>query len=263
MENSQKKEKSLKEYLTDTTTNVGDAERVASTAAGGALIAYGIKRKDWVGGLLALVGGGLALRGATGHCQLYDATNFSTNDKSLFKKGTEKAKSWFDQKVEVVKSVTINKPAAELYKFWRNFENLPQFMKHLEAVKVTGEKTSEWTAKGPVNTQVHWNAEVTEDVENKKIAWQSLEGADVPNSGTVEFKDTGDRGTVVKVTLKYSPPAGKLGELAAYFLTEEPDTQVEDDLRRFKSLMEAGSILSIEGQPSGRAANTKTKAAGA
>ena len=266
MENSQKKEKSVKEFLTDTTTNVGDAERVASATAGGALIAYGIKRKDWVGGLLALVGGGLALRGATGHCQIYDATNFSTNDKSLFKRGKEKAASWFDQDVEVTKTVTINKPAAELYKFWRDFENLPQFMKHLEAVRKTGDKTSEWTAKGPVNTQVNWKAEITEDVENKKISWRSLEGADVPNSGKVEFKETGSRGTVVKVTLEYSPPAGKLGELAAYFLTEEPDTQVEDDLRRFKSLMETGSILSIEGQPSGRKSTenknkAKTKAA--
>lgn len=257
MNNLERNEKSVTEFLTDTTKNVGDAERLVSTTAGGALIAYGIKRQDLFGALLAIVGGGLAIRGVTGHCQLYEALDVDTTEKSLLDRTAERAENWFNQRVEVVKSVTINKPAAELYTFWRNFENLPQFMKHLEGVKVIDEKHSEWTAKAPLNTQVHWKAEITEDFENRKISWRSMEGSDVTNYGTVEFTPDADRGTVVKVTLKYEPPAGKLGELAAYFLTEEPETQVEEDLRNFKRLMETGSIISIEGQTSGRADTAK------
>ena len=260
MSNIEKREKSAGEYLTDTTTNVSNAERLVSATAGGALIAYAIKRKDLLGVLLGLVGGGLTIRGATGHCQIYDALDVDTNKKSLSARAKNRASSWLEQTVEVEKSVTINKPAAELYKFWRNFENLPQFMDHLEAVKVVDDKHSEWTAKAPLGMQVHWNATITNDVENRRITWQSDKGADVPNHGMVEFMENDGRGTIVKVKLKYEPPAGKLGELAAYFLTEEPDTQVEEDLRNFKRLMETGEIITIEGQTSGRAESaTKVK----
>lgn len=254
-------DKSLTEYLTDHSKNVGNTERVVSTLAGGGLIAYGIKRKDWLGALLGLVGGGLALRGATGHCQVYDALDVDTNNNSYFEKGIAKAKDWFSQKTEVVKSVTINKSAEELYSFWRNFENLPKFMDHLESVKVLDDKKSEWTAKAPLGYEAHWSAMITEDKKNEKIAWRSVENSEIPNSGKVEFLPTIDRGTVVKVTVRYEPPAGKLGALASYFLTEEPDTQIAEDLRRFKSLMETGLIMHIEGQPSGREAKPKAKAA--
>lgn len=254
-------EKSVKDFLTDTSTNVGKTERIASTVGGGALIAYGISRKDWLGALMAVVGGGLALRGTTGHCQVYDALDFDTNEKSLFNRGKNQAKNWLEQEVEVIKSITINKSATELYDFWHNFENLPKFMNHLESVKVNDEKRSEWTAKAPLGTKVSWNAVVTEEVKNEKIAWTSFGESQIKNSGKVEFLPTVNRGTEVKVTIRYEPPAGKIGALAAYFLTEEPDTQVEEDLRRFKSLMETGLIMSIEGQPSGRAETTKAKAA--
>ncbi len=262
VKSNKKSEKSVTEFLTDTSTNVSKTERVASTTAGGALIAYGVKRKDWIGALLAVAGGALAYRGATGHCQVYDALNFNTNDKSLTERVKNTASNWLEQTVEVEKTVTINKPAAELYKFWRNFENLPQFMDHLEAVKVIDDKHSEWTAKAPLGRQVHWKATVTNDMENRRINWQSDEGADVPNRGMVEFMENAANGTVVKVTLKYEPPAGKIGELAAYFLTEEPDTQVEEDLRNFKRLMETGEVITVEGQTSGRAKSaTKVKTA--
>jgi uncharacterized membrane protein len=260
-ENLIKNDKSLTEFLTDTTKNVGNPERIVSTLAGGSLIAYGIKRKDWLGALLSLVGGGLAMRGATGHCQVYDALDFDTNRESLLEKGKAKAKDWFEQKTEVVKSVTINRSAEELYGFWRNFENLPKFMNHLESVKVLDDKRSEWTAKAPLGYTAHWGAVITEEAENELIAWRSVKNSEIPNSGRVEFLPTVDRGTVVKVTIRYAPPAGRLGALASYFLTEEPDTQVTEDLRRFKSLMETGLIMQVEGQPSGREAKAKTKAA--
>lgn len=257
----EKQDKSVTEYLTDTSTNVGSSERIVSALGGGAMIAYGIKRKDWLGALLGLVGGSLALRGATGHCQVYDALDVDTSEKSLFERGKKQAKSWLETTTEVTKSVTINKSAAELYGFWRDFENLPKFMNHLESVKVINQKKSEWKAKAPLGYEVTWEAQISQDVENELIAWRSIEGSQIPNSGKVEFKPTKDRGTVVKVTIKYEPPAGKIGELAAKILTEEPNTQVAEDLRRFKSLMEAGEIIKVEGQTSGRKESAKTATA--
>lgn len=256
---SSKEDKSLVDYLTDTTKNVSDTERIISAAGGSALIAYGIKRADWLGALLSVVGGGLALRGATGHCQVYDALEVDTNKKPLF--GKQSVKSWFDTQTEVVKSITINKSPAELYNYWHNFENLPRFMNHLESVKVLDEKRSEWTAKAPLGTHVSWNAVITEDVSNEKISWSSFGESDIKNSGKVEFLPTVERGTEVKVTIRYEPPAGKLGEIAAYFLTEEPNTQVAEDLRRFKRLIETGEIITVEGQSSGREKETQPKAA--
>ncbi|MGI9055750.1 MAG: SRPBCC family protein [Pyrinomonadaceae bacterium] len=247
-----KNDKSLTEYFTSDNQNMGNSERVVSTVAGGSLVAYGIKRKDWLGALLGLVGGGLAVRGATGYCPAFNALDIDTKEKSLLEQGKTKAKDWFEQKVEVVKSVTINKSAEELYSFWRNFENLPKFMNHLESVKVIDDKKSEWTAKAPLGYEAHWSAVITEEKQNEKIAWRSVENSQIPNSGKVEFLPTVDRGTVVKVTIRYEPPAGKLGALASYFLTEEPETQIAEDLRRFKSLMETGLVMQVEGQPSGR-----------
>ncbi len=246
------KQKSLGEFLTNTDKNVSDVERIVSGVAGGGLIAYGLKRRDLVGAGLAVVGGLIGLRGATGHCQVYDAANFSTADEMNAQ----------PTKIHVQKSVTINKSATELYSFWRNFENLPKFMNHLETVKVIGEKTSHWKAKAPLGYSVEWDAELTSDVENEKIGWKSAEIADVPNSGTVEFRPTTNRGTEVRVTLTYEPPAGIIGALVAKLFGEEPSQQVGEDLRRFKRLMETGLIVKVEGQSSGRAEDkAKTMAA--
>ena len=243
MHNLEKQNK-LTKILTNTNTNISQTERIVSGVAGGGLVAYGLKRRDAIGAGLAVVGGLLGLRGATGHCQVYDAANFSTADAAATR----------PTKIHVQKSVTINKSAAELYGFWRNFENLPQFMNHLETVKVTGEKTSFWKAKAPLGYTVEWDAELTSDVENEKIGWKSSEIAEIPNSGTVEFRPTTNRGTEVRVTLTYEPPAGKLGSIVAKLFGEEPSQQVAEDLRRFKRLMETGLIMKIEGQPSGREA---------
>lgn len=233
------------DFLTDLTPNVSDTERLASGIAGAGLVAYGLKNSGLIGGLLSLVGGGLLYRGATGHCHLYSAMNKSTADPSV-------------SRVHVKKAVTINKSQAELYQFWRNFENLPQFMNHLESVKVLDDKRSHWVAKAPLGTSVEWDAELASDVENERIGWHSIEGSQIPNSGTVEFRPTPDRGTEVIVTLTYEPPAGRLGSWIAWMFGEEPNLQVEGDLRRFKSLMEAGTIMKTDGQPSGREATSRT-----
>ena len=168
--------------------------------------------------------------------------------------------------MRVAHAVTINRSPEELYRFWRNFNNLPRFMNHLESVDVsvamgqtegesgrmTGDKLSHWVAKAPVGTSVEWDAEIIEDRPNELIAWRSLAGAVVDHMGSVRFKRApGKRGTVVRVRLQYSPPAGVIGANIAKLLGEDPDFQVKDDLHRFKQIMEAGDIITTEGQPSG------------
>jgi uncharacterized membrane protein len=235
--------------------NVSEMERWASSIGGGALAVYGISRlltqKSVGGAVLALVGGALVYRGASGHCEMYHKLGINTAAGSDNPNVSVRGGHGF----KVEKSVTINKQPAELYRFWRNFENLPRFMNHLEAVQTTGDNRSHWVAKAPAGRTVAWDAEIYNEKENELIAWRSLEGADVDNAGSVRFEsDPSGRGTIVRVTLKYDPPGGTLGKLVAKLFGEAPDQQVEEDLRRFKQLMEAGETPTTEGQPSGRSA---------
>jgi uncharacterized membrane protein len=238
--------------IRDSEVNVGQTERWASAVAGGALAIYGLSRRTWGGAVLALVGGSLIYRGSTGHCHLYDVMGVNTadtTDNPLVSVPAGKG-------IKVEKSVTVNRAPEELYRFWRNFENLPRFMNHLESVKDMGDGRSHWVAKAPAGKTVEWDAEVYNEKENELIAWRSLEGADVDNAGSVRFEPaTGGRGTIVRVTLKYDPPGGALGALVAKLFGEEPSQQIEEDLRRFKQVMEAGEAATTEGQPSGRSAS--------
>lgn len=154
--------------------------------------------------------------------------------------------------IKVEKTLTINRPAAELYHFWHNFENLPRFMKHLKNVKVYDAARSHWTTSGPLNTTIEWDAVITEDRENELIAWASVAGADVENSGLIRFQETpNNRGTQVKVITEYNPPAGAIGDAITKLFGESPKQQLGDDLRCFKMLMETGEISTTEGQPQG------------
>jgi uncharacterized membrane protein len=156
--------------------------------------------------------------------------------------------------VRTKRSVTVRKSPAECYAFWRDFENLPRFMRHLESVTVTGGSRSHWVAKAPAGRTVEWDAETTEDVPNERIAWRSVEGSGVRNAGVVEFAPApGGRGTEVRVTLEYDPPAGRLGQLVAKLFGEDPATQVREDLRRFKAVMEAGEAPTSDVRPADRA----------
>jgi uncharacterized membrane protein len=140
--------------------------------------------------------------------------------------------------LDAKKSVVIQKSPAELYHFWRNFENLPQFMEHLKSVQVIDDKRSHWVAKAPLDTTVEWDAEIIDEKENQVIVWKSLPGAEVDSTGSVVFTDLGSRGTEVKVTLKYNPPAGVAGAAVATVLGENPQQQLDEDLDRFKQVME-------------------------
>lgn len=157
-------------------------------------------------------------------------------------------------------SVTIGRPPEELYSFWRNFENLPRFMNHLETVEVADSTRSRWVAKGPLGSRVEWHAEITSDRPGKLIAWRSLTGSTVDTEGSVEFSNaTGNRGTVVRVNLSYRPPGGIVGATIAKLLGEAPEKQVPVDLLRFKQLLETGEIARTEGQSAGRPRSTSRK----
>ena len=151
--------------------------------------------------------------------------------------------------IHVEHSVVIRRPAEQLYRFWRNFENLPKFMRHLELVAMREEGISHWVAKGPAGTQVEWDARIINEIENKVIAWQSLKGSEVATAGAVTF-DATNGGTIVHVHMQYNPPGGKLGAAIAFAFGEEPNLQVQEDLRRFKMLMEMEQPAVGSWQPS-------------
>ncbi|WP_392481777.1 SRPBCC family protein [Nostoc sp. C110] len=223
--------------LSTSQAEASEVERWASLIGGGAMVLMGLRQGSLRGALTALAGGGLIYQGAT--------------KQSTIQKAQEAI--GINQPIKVEKTVTINKSAEELYRFWHDFENLPTFMKHLKSVKVHNEKRSHWIANAPLDNTVEWDADILEDRENEFISWASVEGADVDNSGFVRFKKApGDRGTEVKVVLEYNPPGGALGATVAKLFGEEPEQQIGDELRRFKMLMETGEIATTEGQPSGR-----------
>lgn len=139
-------------------------------------------------------------------------------------------------------AATIKRPAAELYAYWRDFANLATFMENVERIDVLDPKRSHWVVKAPASKTVEWDAIVTEDHEGRAIGWASADGADVANSGRVEFADAGTRGTVVTATINYAPPAGIIGKTVAKLFQREPRIQARQDLRRLKQLMETGEI---------------------
>jgi uncharacterized membrane protein len=233
--------------------NVGDAERKVSITAGAIASAFGLARRDIPGLVIAAIGGGLIYRGATGHCHAYEAMGVDTAKDSY-----RTARSDLRQHgVHVVETFTIDKPADELYQFWRNLENLPAFMSYLESVRVLDDRRSHWVATAPkiVGGSVEWDAEITEDQPNSRIAWHSLPESEIANRGSVEFKAApGNRGTIVRVELEYNPPAGQVGAWLAKLFGNDPESLIREDLRNFKRIMEIGDILTIEGQPRGACA---------
>lgn len=143
----------------------------------------------------------------------------------------------------VGKTVTINRPRAELYAYWRDFSNLPNFMENLVSVEMLDHRRSRWVVKAPAGKTVEWTAAITEEIEGELIAWASEEGADVPNSGRIDFRDApGGRGTWVSATILYDPPAGIIGKVIATMFQREPAIQARRELRRFKQLMETGEV---------------------
>jgi uncharacterized membrane protein len=149
-------------------------------------------------------------------------------------------------------AITVNRPAEEVYRYWRRLEDLPKFMYHLESVRTQGNGRSHWVAKGPIGMTVEWDAEILQDIPNELISWRSIEGARVPNSGSVRLAAAPDgRGTEVTVEVEYQPPAGAIGATVARLFGEDPLQQVKDDLRRFKQVIETGEVVYSDGTPEG------------
>ncbi len=149
----------------------------------------------------------------------------------------------------VGRTVTINRPRAELYAFWRDFRNLALFMENVESVTPGDNQHSHWVVKAPAGKTVEWDSVLTEEVENEVLAWESVEGADIKNAGRIEFKDAPPgRGTQVTATIVYDPPGGDLGKLIAKLFQKEPKIQARRELRRFKQLMETGEISTAKSQ---------------
>ena len=224
--------------------------------AGAMLAAWGLKRRDGIGGTAALSAAALLYRGSTGHCHVYEALGVNHGRR----RGTGLIADQYSNTrqqlggrrgIHVEESVTINRPIADVFRFWRNFENLPTFMEHLDQVAQREEGISHWVAKGPAGMRVEWDARIINEIENKVIGWQSLEGSMVSTAGSVNFDET-EHGTRVRVHLQYNPPGGRVGAAVARLFGEEPNQTVREDLRRFKRLLETGEIPTTDGQPSGR-----------
>jgi uncharacterized membrane protein len=217
-----------------------------SLGIGTALALSGLQRGRLAG--LGLVGIGAALvhRGVIGHCHGYHLLGIHTN--TLPSATVIPAK----QGCQVEQSVTIARSAAELYSFWRNVENLPTIMRHVQRVEALNDRQSRWTANGPLNFALSWEAEIFNERENEFIAWRSLPDSAVDTAGSIRFTPLShDRGTAVAVNLRYNPPGGKVSEKLAALFGAGLKSQIEEDLRRFKSSMEAGEVPTVTGQPRG------------
>ena len=218
-----------------TSLHPSTVERIAAVTGGTALLAYAARQRSWRAVGFALAGAPLVYRGVSGHWPLPDRL------------AERAAQAIATQPIEIETSITVNRRAEDLYAFWRKLENLPRFMKNLEAVEEEGGGRSRWVARSPLGKSCGWEAEVVEDRPGALLSWRSLPGSQVEIAGSVLFEPaTGGRGTVVRVSMEIRPAFGKaLGKILAP-LTRQ---QVREDLRRFKSLMEAGEVPTGGGRP--------------
>ena len=215
-----------RERTYDSPINSMNTRKWAALISGAAVALYGASRKSWAGAALAGAGGYLIYSGVR-------------NGRT-------------PQQFEIKRSITINKPAEELYQFWRNLENLPSFMEHLESV-TQSDGASHWVVRGPFNRKIEWDARISQEHPNELIRWHSLSGSPVDHRGSVHFaKATGDRGTIVTVALEYGTPAGKAGNVVSSLFGKHPEQIIREELRHFKQLMEAGEIATTHGQPAGQ-----------
>jgi uncharacterized membrane protein len=215
------------------TENVAEPERWLSLLGGGALAVFGLQKGSLPGLGLALVGGSMIHRGLTGHCSLYHALGISS------KAHGRAAAVGAGAGIKLRHAITIQRSAEDLYRFWRDFDNLPRFMHHLVSVHSEGNR-SHWVAHAPAGITVEWDAEIVNEEPNRLIAWRSLSGSQVATAGSVHFTPLAQgRSTEVTVTLKYDPPGGKLGSWLAWAFGEE--------LQRFKQWMEANEFATADG----------------
>ena len=213
--------------------NISATGRLASTIAGAALAIVGYQRSNKV---LGLAGLGLIARGASGWCPVTAAFDpDAQNDTEITRRHLSGPRG-----ILLEDKITVYCPVSEAYAYWRNLENLPVFMDHLEEVRVIDRFHSHWVARGPLGVRVEWDAEIINDIPPSLLSWKSVGHSDVVSAGSVRFRPLGDSATHVQLKLQYDPPAGKLGATVARLLGDDPQLQVAEDLRRFKQLLESG-----------------------
>lgn len=249
--------------------NVAYTERQIAVAAGGALLLHALLSRSRYRLLTGTLGAALIWHGQSGHSPFYEALDVNTArdqggqpgrvpwpgepEHRPRDAGRSEERPLPQNVIEIKRAVIVDTSSDELYDYWRKLENLPTFMNHLKEVEQTDETHSHWVAKLAGGLPVEWDAEIVEDIPGQRIAWRTLPDSQVEQLGSVEFKPaTGERGTVVSVEIRYSPPGGIIGETFANLLNGVTAQQVKDDIRRFKSLMETGEIPTVDGQPSGR-----------
>ena len=233
-----------REEQADNSGNIGDTQRLISAVTGIGLIMEGWRRKSLAGGALAVGGMALLYRAATGYCLALGAMGIDMRgNQDSNRLGRRKVHS--DDATKITRSIEINRPANELYRFWRALDNLPRIMSHLQSVEVITDRLSHWVIKTMAGfPTIEWDAEIINDVENERIGWRSLNEADVDQAGSVEFEPVGDGQTRLTVRLQYTPIAGRLGAAVAKLIGQDPDLKIADDLQRFKESMEAGKATS-------------------
>lgn len=213
--------------------NAGDLEHLGVMAAGTALLTVGLVRRNWLGWGMAILGGAMVARGAQGYKRLYPLVGKEIPGKPI---------TLPPRAIKIEKTLFINRSPDELYEFWRNLENLPKVMSHLLSVQLNSGNRSHWVAKAPAGTVVEWDAEVINDVPNRLIAWQSLEGSDVDNAGSIHFEPYDEGGTQMKVVIRYTPPGDVLGAKIAKIFGSDPEKQIERDLLQFKRKVETENV---------------------
>jgi uncharacterized membrane protein len=222
----------LDRVATTLNQNVSQPERIGSVIAGAGLVLFGISRRSLGGVLLGLLGGALIHRGTTGHCEMYKQLGINSAQLNT-ETGVPGNKG-----IKVTRSIVVDRAPQDVYRFWRNLENLPKFMEHVESVREIDDLRSHWVVRGPAGTDVEWTAQIITDKENSLIGWESLPGAEVQNAGTVRFEPVNNGfSTEVKVSLQYNPPAGVIGATVAKLLGESPERQLETDLQKFKEVL--------------------------
>src|SRR5947207_9166289 len=215
--------------------NVGQAERAASVIAGGALAAYGLAKRNPVGIALALLGGAAILRGATGHCHIYEAMGASTAPA--------------EEDVHIEDAVIINQPRAVLFEYWREFANLQQFVTGLESVIPIGDTRLHWVMTGPGGRRIAWDSDIIAEKKNALITWRTVPDSPVRHTAAVRFTTAPHgRGTEVRMSVEFRGPGGKVSGGLSNIIGKAPEEMLHQTLRRFKQLMEAGEIATIEGQ---------------
>lgn len=215
--------------------NIGETERAFSLAAGLGLGLAGLAHGGIKGLALTALGAGLAWRGYTGHCHTYQLLGINNAQRNPATSVSAQ------QGVKLEKTIIVTRPAADLYRFWRRLENLPQVMRHLKNVRSIDCQHSRWVAEGALGKDLEWDAEIINEREDEMIAWASLPDGDVETAGSVHFRSLPNgHGTEVVVSLKYNPPAGKMGAQLATLLGEGLEEKLNEDLATFKQVMETG-----------------------